>query len=834
MDRKEVDSSIRQIDLQPIAAPIQSYVAPGPSPLRDLAQGLGKFDKGLAEFEDQRAKKQADEDKLRGQAEFYKDNDGSMAEAVSSGKIPAQWSPAFVRGFKHSQGDFQGTNLQSDFQAAYDAWDGKDSEDPHAYETFVHGWMAQNIPEGTDPSILRTLLPHVGAAVTAGANRHIEDRHKAVYGGMVDTTVATIGQDVDKASADGLSVPEGTNYEALWTSIAGRRELAIKQGVRPDDIDLQLMQSMSAKVLTTRDPGLLGFFDQKVPGKDYTYGESPDGIKIKKETLDSLDVINRRNLSDEVEATKAANKAAIEASDKEAGDLLANDPTKPLPESLLARVGKLDGGARARYEGWRSSFAKRLPSDNQKVDAVYSEMYAASQDGRDPVKVWSDAASQGVFTDPEDASKARAMADKLASNKDAIKAVFDDQSYKTIEKVIAGRTQGVDSFTGDPMVGMSDEGLEAQYDLRQKATQWALQHPNATSEEQAAALSAIGKGILENMTPPEAGAADNGSGLIYNRDTKQMSFPNPYSPDPNAPPPEKPAPAITDVPGTVNKALEDAKAKSGKAPQAAAPVDPEVQDALNGMPAEQRKSVDERAKAFGMSTEEYMKKLLAPKVDPTTTNSIQPISYKEQAERTTTAGNPVMTQEIANKLIEDSLSEIDQRGEGARTVRNPAQVADPRAGRLLDLIKVHEAGGNYNAVYGKSGSKRNLGAFSLNQILAMQVAARSRGVPSTAIGGYQFIYKTLRGLKGSMGLTGDEKFTPRLQDMMAMQLLRQRGYDAFKAGRLSKRAFALRIAQEWASFPNPNTGRSVYAGDGLNASSVHPSRVLQELGLINA
>jgi hypothetical protein len=63
-----------------------------------------------------------------------------------------------------------------------------------------------------------------------------------------------------------------------------------------------------------------------------------------------------------------------------------------------------------------------------------------------------------------------------------------------------------------------------------------------------------------------------------------------------------------------------------------------------------------------------------------------------------------------------------------------------------------------------------------------------------------------------------------------MQLLKRRGWDAFRAGKLSKRQFAFRLSQEWASLPNPKTGRSYYAGDGLNASSVSAAKVYQALG----
>jgi hypothetical protein len=113
----------------------------------------------------------------------------------------------------------------------------------------------------------------------------------------------------------------------------------------------------------------------------------------------------------------------------------------------------------------------------------------------------------------------------------------------------------------------------------------------------------------------------------------------------------------------------------------------------------------------------------------------------------------------------------------------------------------------------------------------MQLWARASGNASTAIGGYQIIYKTLRSLKQGLGLSGSERFTPELQDHLADALLQRRGLNEYREGKISKRQFALGLAQEWASLPDPATGRSVYAGDGLNAASARPRDVYGAMGL---
>lgn len=114
----------------------------------------------------------------------------------------------------------------------------------------------------------------------------------------------------------------------------------------------------------------------------------------------------------------------------------------------------------------------------------------------------------------------------------------------------------------------------------------------------------------------------------------------------------------------------------------------------------------------------------------------------------------------------------------------------------------------------------------------MQVGAKARGQLSSAVGKYQFLRKTLRGLKQELGLSGEEKFTRRLQDHLFHALLLRRGYEEYRAGRMSKRQFALRLSQEWASLPNPRTGRSYYAGDGVHGRTrARPSDVYAALGL---
>lgn len=137
-----------------------------------------------------------------------------------------------------------------------------------------------------------------------------------------------------------------------------------------------------------------------------------------------------------------------------------------------------------------------------------------------------------------------------------------------------------------------------------------------------------------------------------------------------------------------------------------------------------------------------------------------------------------------------------------------------------------EAGGNYNAYFGHVRSTVMLTEKTLDQIYQFQGEMLLNDPRSTAVGGYQFLRRTLRGLQQRKGLPGSALFSARLQDELAVVLLVGRGYSAWWRGVLSAEDFAHGMALEWASLPDPfNGGRSAYDGDGVNSTDTTLAKV---------
>lgn len=155
--------------------------------------------------------------------------------------------------------------------------------------------------------------------------------------------------------------------------------------------------------------------------------------------------------------------------------------------------------------------------------------------------------------------------------------------------------------------------------------------------------------------------------------------------------------------------------------------------------------------------------------------------------------------------------------------------------KLLEFIRSDEGGPGlkgYGTVYsGAKGVNRHtdVSKMTLNDIIRFQDAMLKGRSASTAVGGYQFLQRTLKQTISQMGLTGNEVWTPELQDRMAIHLMKGRKLNQYLAGTISAETFANNLAMEWASLPVVTgligakkfvlkPGQSYYAGDGLNKS----------------
>jgi muramidase (phage lysozyme) len=185
---------------------------------------------------------------------------------------------------------------------------------------------------------------------------------------------------------------------------------------------------------------------------------------------------------------------------------------------------------------------------------------------------------------------------------------------------------------------------------------------------------------------------------------------------------------------------------------------------------------------------------------------------------------------IFNDLSRQGQKDEHRSDEGLITFSGKVTDPDDVQSGILRTIRKAEAGGGTDS-YGRVFGTRNaypLTKMSVDEVMRLQGQMRGAGSPSTAVGAYQFLGKTLARLKTEMGLTGEEKFDQPLQDKMAVALMKGRGYDDWQGGKITRKQFVDRLAMEWAGLPN-TSGKSHYHGDGLNRATIRLRELLNVL-----
>ncbi|ASD50412.1 hypothetical protein FDI24_gp131 [Acidovorax phage ACP17] len=119
--------------------------------------------------------------------------------------------------------------------------------------------------------------------------------------------------------------------------------------------------------------------------------------------------------------------------------------------------------------------------------------------------------------------------------------------------------------------------------------------------------------------------------------------------------------------------------------------------------------------------------------------------------------------------------------------------------------------------------KKNLSEMTLNDIIASSESKDGNDKDRVfAAGRYQIITPTLKDSMKKMGLKGDEKFTPELQDKIFQETLLPKSVKDYINGNSDdSKAAQVDLAKTWRSFADPRTGKTYAdAGAGANHASI--------------
>lgn len=791
--------------IQAVASPVSTYVRPadpGRSSLHDLAEGLAAFDQGLGGFLDRRKQETEQADKARAITDFHRNNQKAYGDAVREGLIPPTASKSYIEWYKKQQGHLAGLKLTDKFSIDYQQWEGRDSADPEAFGKFVSGWMTQNVGQEQDPSILEGLAPHLDNLASTGYQTFNQDRASALKSKAQATSGAIVTDTLIRTHEAGR-VEGSVDYDDLWSGLMTQREEAVSKGERGEDFDSLMVDSIILQAEETGDADMLKLLDRVPPGQELSMARNPEVREKRLRALDRIDNRLASRATDEAQLREKQEKRQHE--DGLAMAVLALSNGEEVPEELIQQLSRRDGEIRYKLAKYRKEYGDLETSeDPEALMQVYQEIDSGA--GKAFIL---DMREKGVIRDPATFIKAmdRAEAVRKATEDGG---VFTSPTYKDTVKFITNATGYGEISELDGLKGISDETLEALYDYRNMLLKWDQENPDSGLLEKERAARDIGEIIRSRIPAPEAG----GNGEYISEADAAAAEADPVI-DPVDIPTEEPAQPVEEdggyLPQTLQNLWDWATGDDEEAPQESSiPAAP-----FDGLSDSTKQSIEAFAKKKGLSVEEAYgvisgraQKLAPEGVDPTVTNSISPDT---QAKLTTLLQDPPKV---------------------AKLTASNVPVAP-----LLSLIGNTEGtdkGDGYNETLGYgayTGGDVDLVNMTLGDIDKLQtdmLRHPNNKWNSSAIGRYQIIRTTLRGLKEEMGLTDDMAFTPELQDQMAMHLLERRGLSKWQAGQMTDDEFINGLSAEWASLPKSD-GKGTYQGQRVGTSTQGMRGVLDQI-----
>lgn len=384
---------------RPQAAPVDTYIRPpepAPSDLHNLAKGLENFSRDIRGMFQAREAADKEAAMVRGEAQFFKDNQVGYAEAVRQGKIPAYASKPFMESYKEAEGKVIGARLASRMQLEYQTWEGRNTQDPANFDTFMADFLKRNLTQD-DPHVLKGAMPYIYSTVNSGYAQRTQDAADATYNGGLDAHIAVSSMAIDAASDEGLSSGKGTDYDALWEELVAQRGTTLSSGIRTLDYDKKFIDVIAAKAIEERDPALLAMLDRQLPGQDAPISATPYGREVKSRTIDALETVNIQAENAAYTAQQRRDAAMKDKLTAFAIETIMGDPNAVLPDNFWAEFEKVEPEARVKVQDWRNA---AINGDQEDQEAVADLTYRILVRGENAMEVINEGTRYGIIRSP--------------------------------------------------------------------------------------------------------------------------------------------------------------------------------------------------------------------------------------------------------------------------------------------------------------------------------------------------------------------------------------------------------------------------------------------------
>lgn len=291
----------RSVGVAPAAAStglnVVQAIGPQPNSVTDQAtKALSGLMPALEAIAEKQTKQQTEEE-LQAGREAALAQGVEYAEAVSSGKLPANQSPFFMKGYKTQYGENLGQQWAMEAKVKWEQSAEKNSDDPTAIRAFLTSFTQEKLKTAPsqDADIRAGMLPYLGKAHGALIAAQTEYSGKKVQEQHLENVGIAIMTDLDLLGSGKMT------RDQFLKSLEGRDAAALSIGVNKDDMTKSIVAAVTDKARRTGNMSVLKILDDyKFVGKNPKYAAAIRGAE---------DAIISRAASNESRAWTAQQRA---------------------------------------------------------------------------------------------------------------------------------------------------------------------------------------------------------------------------------------------------------------------------------------------------------------------------------------------------------------------------------------------------------------------------------------------------------------------------------------------------------------------------------------------
>lgn len=243
---------------------------------------------------------------------------------IKNNEMYAQKSPAFMAGLRESQAKAWAMQKQAEWSLEYEQWEGKNSNDPAAYQEWLSGKLGEARSQlGSDQFALAGAMPILQQTVANMGTHHAAETSKRVKADEIKAM-----REINLGLMENYNFDEDPTGEGLMSALAGQVDQRVAKGLNGTQLNQHLVDDALDYADATNDVRILAAM--AAAHDSGTYKLSAAQMKQVDDALININNEIEAVASQDAAAAKAAKEAAEDAA---LGEYTAqmNSATPPMP-----------------------------------------------------------------------------------------------------------------------------------------------------------------------------------------------------------------------------------------------------------------------------------------------------------------------------------------------------------------------------------------------------------------------------------------------------------------------------------------------------------------------